>query len=51
MIEEKQREKRKGLREWDALEREASRESLRSELDESRAEKLSGEGGLSGSAF
>jgi hypothetical protein len=51
VIEEKQREKRKGLREWEALEREVSRDSLRSELDESRAEKLNGEGGLGGSAF
>jgi len=49
-IEEKQREKRAGLREWETRERESRREGLRSELAESQLEGLSGEV-LGGTAF
>ncbi|KAL9634053.1 MAG: hypothetical protein Q9164_004323 [Protoblastenia rupestris] len=42
-IEEKQKEKRAGLREWDTRERESRREGLRSELAEAQLEALSGE--------
>ena len=50
-IEEKQRAKRQGLREWDKSERESRREGLRSELAEGHLDRLSGEGGMSGSAY
>ena len=50
-IEEKQRAKRQGLREWEKAERESAREGLRSELAEGHLERLSGEGGMSGSAY
>jgi len=49
-IEEKQREKRAGLREWETRERESRREGLRSELAESQLEGLSGEV-IGGTAF
>lgn len=49
-IEEKQREKRGGLREWDSRERESRREGLRSELAEAQLEGLSGEV-IGGTAF
>ena len=49
-IEEKQKEKRAGLREWDTRERESRREGLRSELAEAQLEGLSGEV-IGGTAF
>ena len=45
MIEEKQRGKRAGLRDWDRMEREAKRDALRSELAEGHLERMSGEVG------
>ena len=50
-IEEKQKIKRQGLREWDDLERSSRRDGLRSELAEGHLERLSGEGGSGGAAF
>ena len=50
-IDEKQREKRKGLREWDSKERESRRDGLRSELAEEALEAMSGEGAGIGTAF
>ena len=50
-IDEKQREKRRGLREWDSKERESRRDGLRSELAEEALEALSGEGAGTGTAF
>ena len=50
-IEEKQRIKRQGLREWDDMERSGRREGLRSELAQGHLERLSGEGGSGGAAF
>ncbi len=50
-IEEKQREKRRGLREWDSKERESRRDGLRSELAEEALEAMSGEGAGTGTAF
>lgn len=50
-IEEKQRDKRKNLREWESLERESRRDGLRSELAETALEEMSGEGIGSGTAF
>lgn len=50
-IEEKQRVKRAGLREWEKAERESKREGLKSELAEGQLERLTGEGGMSGAAF
>ena len=50
-IEEKQREKRKNLREWDTLSRESRRESLRSELAVNALETMSGDVVGSGTAF
>lgn len=51
-IEEKQRAKRQGLREWEGLEREAGVSGLRSELAEKHLGKLTGEdGGEGGVAF
>ncbi len=50
-IEEKQKSKREGLREWDVRQRESEREGLRSELAERHLEKLTeGEDGA-GAAF
>jgi hypothetical protein len=50
-IEEKQKTKREGLREWDVRQRESEREGLRSELAERHLEKLTeGEDGA-GAAF
>ena len=49
-IEEKQKEKRAGLREWETRERESRREGLRSELTEAQLEGLSGEI-IGGTAF
>lgn len=49
-IEEKQRVKRQGLREWERAERESAREGLRSELAEGCLGKLSGEG-VGGGAY
>ena len=48
-IDEKQRTKRQGLREWEKLERESKREALKSELAEGHLERLSGEVGGGGS--
>ena len=45
VIEEKQRAKRAGLREWEKSEREAGREALRSELAEGHLGALAGDGG------
>lgn len=42
-IEEKQREKRKGLMEWETRERESKSAALRSELAETQLDALSGE--------
>ena len=50
-IEEKQREKRKNLREWETRERESRRDGLRSELAEEALEAMSGEGTTVGTAF
>ena len=50
-IEEKQREKRKHLREWDVRERESRRDGLRSELAEEALEAMSGDGPGTGTAF
>lgn len=50
-IDEKQREKRRGLREWDSKERESRRDGLRSELAEEALETMSGEGAGTGNAF
>ncbi|KAF6219834.1 hypothetical protein HO133_003659 [Letharia lupina] len=50
-IDEKQREKRRGLREWDSKERESRRDGLRSELAEEALEAMSGEGAGTGTAF
>lgn len=49
-IDEKQREKRSSLREWDNRERESRRDGLRSELAEAQLEALSGEA-IGGAAF
>ena len=50
-INEKQRIKRQGLREWDRMERESKREALKSELAEGHLERLSGEVGGAGGAY
>lgn len=50
-IEEKQREKRRNLREWESRERESRRDGLRSELAEEALEAMSGEGTAMGTAF
>ena len=50
-IDEKQREKRRGLREWDSKERDSRRDGLRSELAEEALEVMSGEGTGTGTAF
>lgn len=50
-IEEKQKQKRAGLREWDKAERESAREGLKSELAEGHLDRMTGEGGMGGSAF
>ena len=51
-IEEKQREKRKGLREWGSRERESRRDSLKSELAEEALDRMNGDGpGTGGAAF
>ncbi|KAG8526277.1 uncharacterized protein KY384_000270 [Bacidia gigantensis] len=42
-IDDKQKEKRAGLRDWDVRERESRREGLRSELAEAQLESFSGE--------
>jgi hypothetical protein len=39
------------LREWEKAERESAREGQRSELAEAQLERLSGEGGGSGTAY
>ena len=49
-IEEKQKEKRTELRDWDSRERESRRDGLRSELAEAQLEGLSGEV-IGGTAF
>ena len=41
IIEEKQKAKRQGLREWEKAERESHREGLRSEFAEAHLERLS----------
>ncbi|MCJ1399137.1 hypothetical protein MMC11_002339 [Xylographa trunciseda] len=51
VIEEKQRTKRAGLRDWEKSEREAGREGLRSELAEGHLGRLSGEGGGAGGGY
>lgn len=43
--------KRAGMRTWDRLERETTRESLKSELAEQQVRVMSGEGGMGGAAF
>lgn len=50
-IEDKQKQKRAGLREWDKAERESAREGLKSELAEGHLDRMTGEGGMGGSAF
>ncbi|OJD25817.1 hypothetical protein ACJ73_02817 [Blastomyces percursus] len=50
-IEEKQRAKRAGLREWEKLSRESSTGALRSELAEGHLQRMTGGDGLGGSAF
>lgn len=50
-IEEKQRAKRAGLRDWERLERESAREGLKSELAEGHLNRMTGEGGLGSAAF
>lgn len=50
-IEEKQKDKRRNLREWESRERESRRDGLRSELAEESLEVMSGEGGMTGTAF
>ena len=50
-IDEKQKEKRRGLREWDSKERESRRDGLRSELAEEALEAMSGEVAGTGTAF
>lgn len=50
-IEEKQKAKREGLREWERTERERTREGLKSELAEGALERMQGEGSTSGAAF
>lgn len=50
IIAEKQERKRKGLREWEALERESANASLRAELAEQSLRALDGEGDA-GAAF
>lgn len=49
-IEERQREKRSRLRDWESREREARRDGLRSELAEQQLQGLSGEV-IGGQAF
>lgn len=50
-IEEKQRAKRAGLRDWEKLERESAREGLKSELAEGHLNRMTGEGGLGSAGF
>jgi hypothetical protein len=50
-IEEKQRAKRAGLRDWERLERESAREGLKSELAEGHLNRMTGEGGLGSAGF
>ena len=50
-IEEKQKEKRKGLRDWNTMERESRRDGLRSELAEDALDKMNGQGMGTGTAF
>ncbi|KAL6720163.1 hypothetical protein ACLMJK_002084 [Lecanora helva] len=50
-IEEKQREKRRNLREWETRERESRRDGLRSEMAEEALEAMSGDGPGTGTAF
>ena len=50
-IDEKQREKRRNLREWETRERESRRDGLRSELAEEALETMSGDGPGTGTAF
>ncbi|PGH00613.1 hypothetical protein GX51_05712 [Blastomyces parvus] len=50
-IEEKQKAKRAGLREWEKLSRESSTGALRSELAESHLQRMTEGDGLGGSAF
>ncbi|CAD6585202.1 MAG: hypothetical protein ASARMPREDX12_001933 [Alectoria sarmentosa] len=50
-IDEKQRDKRRSLKEWDSKERESRRDGLRSELAEEALEAMSGEGAGTGTAF
>ncbi|PGH16547.1 hypothetical protein AJ79_01653 [Helicocarpus griseus UAMH5409] len=50
-IEEKQRTKRAGLREWERLSRESSTGALRSELAEGHLQRMTEGDGLGGAAF
>ena len=50
-IDEKQKAKRAGLRDWERAERESARDGLKSELAEEALERMQGEGGGSGTAF
>ncbi len=50
-IEEKQKAKRAGLRDWERLERESAREGLKSELAEGHLDRMTGEGGSGSAAF
>ncbi|KAL2367720.1 hypothetical protein RJZ57_007914, partial [Blastomyces gilchristii] len=50
-IEEKQKAKRAGLREWEKLSRESSTGALRSELAEGHLQRMTEGDGLGGSAF
>ena len=50
-IEEKQKAKREGLRDWERTERERKREGLKSELAEEALERMQGETSTTGAAF
>lgn len=50
-IEEKQKAKRAGLRDWDRAERESARDGLKSELAEEALERMQGDGVGSANAF
>ncbi|KAI9759393.1 MAG: hypothetical protein M4579_002382 [Chaenotheca gracillima] len=50
-LAEKEEKKRKGLRNWDRMERESARDGLKSELAEQQVKMMAGEGGLGGAAF
>ncbi|KAI9891681.1 MAG: hypothetical protein M1814_002431 [Vezdaea aestivalis] len=51
VLAEKETKKRAALRDWDRLERDSMRETLRAELADEQIKTLSGEGGSGGSAF